>query len=258
MERRRNAGKRSDPKGDERLGSQLNDRVGRWVASTGIDPARAPTSSELEALFRGVPDPCRPGVNPRAVDAWERRHGFSLPDGLRRWLILSDGFYVKGPLIHPLSAIGPMVPFALMPDLVVQPESWFELGNPNVETVCIDLAYSWPGGGPPIFTSGDDQTRSRPRVIATSFEAWFLDLLRHGGREFWFDPDFQDLGDPWEAHRARTPAPPLPDRLRGLAERVIPLMKPGADDRSIASTLGITRGDVEALFRHLQHGPDGP
>ena len=43
-----------------------------------------------------------------------------------------------------------------MPDLVVQPESWFELGNPNVETICIDLAYRWPGGGYPIFTSGDD------------------------------------------------------------------------------------------------------
>ena len=22
--------------------------------------------------------------------------------------------------------------------------SWFELGNPNVETICIDLAYRWP------------------------------------------------------------------------------------------------------------------
>ena len=54
-----------------------------------------------------------------------------------------------------------MVPFARVPDLVVQPESWFELGNPNVETVCIDLAYRWPGGDCPIFTSGDDQTRSR-------------------------------------------------------------------------------------------------
>ena len=29
------------------------------------------------------------------------------------------------------------------------------------------------------------------------------------------------------------------------------------DDRTIASTLGISRGDVEALFRHLQHGPNG-
>ena len=52
-------------------------------------------------------------------------------------------------MIHPLSAIGPMVPFARMPGLVIQPESWFELGNPNVETVCIDLGYRWPGGGHP-------------------------------------------------------------------------------------------------------------
>jgi hypothetical protein len=32
-------------------------------------------------------------------------------------------------------------------------------------------------------------------------------------------------------------------------------MRPGADDRSIATSLGISRGDVEAIFRHLQHGP---
>src|SRR5438132_10816976 len=153
------------------MGSQLNDRVGRWVASTGIDPSRAPTAADLEARFRDLPDPCRPGADPTELDAWERRHGFALPDGLRAWLLLSNGFYLRGPLVHPISAIGPMVPFARVPELVVQPESWFELGNPNVETVCIDLAYRWPGGSPPVFTSGDDQSRSRPRVIAPGFEA---------------------------------------------------------------------------------------
>ncbi len=237
------------------MGSLLNDRVGRWVASTGVDPATVPSPSQLSALFQGLPDPCRPAADLREVEAWERRHGYGLPPGLRNWLIISNGFYLKGPLIHPLSAIGPMVPFARMPELVVQPESWFELGNPNVETVCIDLAYCWPGGGPPIFTSGDDQTRSRPRIIAPSFETWFVRLLHAGGREFWFEPGFHDLGDPWEAHRSQTPAPPLPDRLRGLTAQVIPLMRQGADDRSIATRLGITRNDVEALFRHLQHGP---
>jgi hypothetical protein len=241
------------------MGSQLNDRLGRWVASTGVEPARAPTESDLSARFQGVPDPCRPGADPRAIEGWERRHGFALPRGLRAWLLLSDGFYVGGPLIHPLSAIGPMVPFARMPGLLVQPESWFELGNPDRETVCIDLAYRWPGagGGAPIFTSGDDQTRSRPRLIADGFESWFLELLRRGGREYWFAPGFADLGDPWQAHREHTPAPPLPDRLRPLAARVLPLMGPGADERSIASSLGISTGDVEALFRHLQHGRNG-
>lgn len=237
--------------------SQLADRVGRWVESAGIDPAHAPTAAELAARFRGLPDPCRHGADPRAIDAWEARHGYALPRGLRAWLVLSNGFYVRGPLIHPLTAIGPMVPFARIPDLMVQPESWFELGNPNVETVCTDLAYRWPGAGQPIFTSGDDQTRSRPRVIAPGFEPWFLALLRTGGREFWFAPGFADLGDPWEAHRKHAPAPPLTDRLRLLAPRVRSMIRPGADDRSIASSLGITRGEVEAIFRHLQHGPNG-
>jgi len=239
------------------MGSELNDRVGRWVAAAGVDPTRAPTDSDLTAAFAGVADPCRPGADPREIDGWEERHGFALPRGLRAWLEISNGFYRGGPLIHPLSAIGPMVPFARVPDLLVQPESWLELGNPNVETVCIDLGYRWPGGDAPIFTSGDDQTGSRPRVIARGFEEWFLELLRQGGREYWFAPGFADLGDPWEAHRRYTPAPPLSARLRRLAPRVAPLIRPGADDRAIASSLGISRGDVETIFRHLQHGANG-
>src|SRR4051794_38380719 len=213
----------------ERMESPLNDLVGRWVASVGIDPALAPTPAALQEHFGPLSDPCRPGADPQQVEAWERRHGFRLPAGLRAWLRLSNGFYLNGPLIHPLSAIGPMVPFASVPDLLVQPESWFELGNPNVETVCIDLGYRWPGGDFPIFTSGDDQSHSRPRVIASSFESWFLEVLNRGGQEYWFEPGFVDLGAPWLEHRRHTPTPPLPDRLRPLAAHVLPLMRPGAD-----------------------------
>lgn len=234
--------------------SPLNDLVGRWVASVGINPKLVPAPIKLESHFGHAPAPYRPGADPQQINGWEQRHGYRLPEGLRAWLLLSNGFYLDGPLIHPLSAIGPMVPFARVPDLVVQPESWFELGNPNVETVCIDLAYRWPGGDFPIFTSGDDQSHSPPRMIATSFDSWFLEVLRRGGREYWFDPGFSPLGDPWVEHRRHTPVPPLPDRLRPLAAHVLPLMRPGADDRSIANSLGISRGDVEVLFRHLQHG----
>ncbi len=239
------------------MGSPLNDLVGRWAAMLGIDPSLVPTSAALQDRFDGVPDPCRPSASIPEIDAWERRYGFRLPVSLRAWLSLSNGFYLNGPIIHPLSGIGPMVPFAKVENLLVQPESWFELGNPNVETVCIDLAYRWPEGDCPIFTSGDDLSQSKPRIIASSFESWFLALLHHGGREYWFEPGYPDLGDPWDEHRRRTPAPPLPDRLRPLAPHVLPLMRPGADDRTIASSLGISRGDVEALFRHLQHSfPD--
>jgi hypothetical protein len=239
------------------MGSELNDQIGRWVAAAGIDPSRLPTDADLAAKFAGVVDPCRAGADPREIRGWERRHGFALPHSLRAWLEISNGLYVDGPLIHPLSAIGPMVPFARVPQLLVQPESWFELGNPNVETVCIDLGYGRPGAGGPIFTSGDDQTGSRPRVIARGFDDWFVELLHHGGREWWFDPPLVDLGDPWEAHRRNAPTPPLPDRLRRLAPRVAPLIRPGADERSIATSLGISRSDVELIFRHLQHGPNG-
>lgn len=235
------------------MGSPLNDLVRRWVASVGIDPTLAPTPADLDAHFGPFADPCRPGADPQQIRAWEQRHGFRLPAGLRNWLLLSNGFYLSGPLIHPLSAIGPMVPFARVPDLLVQPESWFELGNPNIETVCIDLAYTWPGGDFPIFTSGDDESHSPPRVISSSFDGWFLEVLNRGGREYWFESGFTDLGDPWIEHRRHTPKPPLPDRLRPLAAHVLPLMRPGVDDRSIASSLGISRGDVETIFRHLQH-----
>ena len=233
----------------------LGELLASWCGLAGVDPRCLPAPGALAASLG--PDPCRAPAEGRAVASWERRHGARLPRGLRAWLTLSDGFYRNGPLIHPLTAIGPMIPFARVPDLVVQPESWFELGNPGPETVCIDLAYRWPGGCCPVFASGDDDRGIPPRIIAPGFTAWFLRLLHAGGREYWLDPAFVPLGDPWREHRSRTPVPPLADRLLPLAPRVLPLMHPGADERSIASDLGISRIELEAIFRHLQHAPVG-
>jgi hypothetical protein len=146
-----------------------------------------------------------------------------------------------------------MIPFARVPEMIVQPESWFELGNPNLQTVCIDLAYRLPGGGHAIFTSGDDAGGSPPRIIARSFEEWFLELLRQGGREYWFDPDFEGHGAPWLSHRRHAPRPHLSDGLRRLADRVAALAHAGTDEREIAERLGLSRADVELILRHLQH-----
>jgi hypothetical protein len=238
---------------------RLEDLVAQWAEAAGVDASLLPSATSLRRQFSGAngEEPTRAGVERHRLDAWEDGHGHRLPRGLRAWLLLSDGFYWNGPLIHPLSAIGPMIPFARVPDLVIQPESWFELGNPQTESICIDLGYTWPGGDCPIFTSGDDHRNSAPVLIAPGFDAWFLKLLHAGGREYWFDPGYATMGDPWTEHRLRTPAPPLPERLLPLASRIRPLMHPGADDRSIAMSLGISRGDVEVLFRHLQHA-DGP
>jgi hypothetical protein len=239
------------------MAGQLRELVSCWMAWGGIDEGLAPSPEQIGAGFASVAEPCRPGADPRLIAGWEHRHGFRLPSGLRAWLMLSNGLYQDGPLIHPISAIGPMIVFSRIHDLVIQPESWFELGNPNVETICIDLAYRWPGGGNPVFTSGDESSGSASRIIARSFEEWFLEILRHGGREFWFDRDFVDLGDPWQAHRRYTPQPELPDRLKSFVGRLVPLMRARVDEREIAHLLQLEHSDLELLFRHLQHGtPD--
>jgi len=235
------------------MAAPLEELVKCWIAWGGIDDRLVPAPAALAKGFAAYPEACRPGAEPQAIADWEARHGHRLPAGLRAWLMLSNGLFGTGPLIHPISAIGPMIPFARVPELIVQPESWFELGNPNLQTICIDLAYRLPGGGCPIFTSGDDASQSHPRIIARGFEEWFLELLRQGGREYWFDPGFVDFGDPWHAHRLHVANPPLSGRLGPFADRVAQLLSSGADERDIVTSLGISRADVELILRHLQH-----
>jgi hypothetical protein len=230
----------------------LAELVKLWLEWGQFDPTLAPDPAALEAGFPESFEPTRPAADPSTIAAWEERHGFRLPAGLRAWLMLSNGLYRGGPLIHPISAIGPMIPFATVPDMIVQPESWFELGNPNLQTVCIDLSYRLPDGGNPIFTSGDDTLKSPPRIIAPSFEQWFLNLLHQGGREFWFDPGFADLGEPWTLHRLHAPHPALPTRLAPYLDRVESLRNDRLEEREIANRLGLTSPDVELLLRHVQ------
>ncbi len=146
-------------------------------STSGLHPSRGALEQRVsrERAFVST------GGGSAAIADWEERHGYQLPHGLQAWLRLSNGLFGGGPYIHPITAIGPMVPFARVPGMVVQPESWFELGNPNRQTICIDLAYRLPGGSYPIFTSGDDEMGSPPRIIARSFEEWFLELLRQRG-----------------------------------------------------------------------------
>ncbi|WP_435016467.1 SMI1/KNR4 family protein [Tundrisphaera sp. TA3] len=243
------------------MGHELANLVGRWCDAVGVDAASRPTLAQLALGFPGGLEDrpcCRPGTTPAKLLSWERRYGFLLPGSLKAWLLLSDGLGgPNGPYIHPLSGIGPMVPFARVPGLVIQPESWFELGNPHVETVCIDLAYRWPGGDSPLFTSGDDETGSAPRIMSSGFADWFLRLLRGGGAEYWFAPGFVPLGDPWAEHRLRAPTPPLAEWLRRKLPDALPLVTRGLDDRALAEALGIGFEDAEAIVRHLQHAPLG-
>ena len=98
---------------------------------------------------------------------------------------------------------------------------------------------------------------SSPRIIARSFDEWFLELMHQGGREYWFDPGSADHGDPWQLHRRHVAHPALPGRLRRFTDRVAALLHAGTDELQIATELGLSRGDVELIFRHLQHGGQG-
>ncbi|MFO0956386.1 MAG: SMI1/KNR4 family protein [Isosphaeraceae bacterium] len=210
-------------------------------------------------LNGSITEALRPPASLADIRNWERRYGYVLPGSLRDWLMISNGLNGHdGPLVHPLTAIGPMIPFARVPNLLVQPESWFELGNPGCETVCIDLGYRWPGGDFPIFASGDDELGTCPRIVATGFGDWLGRLLQGGGEAYWLEPEFPTLGDPWELHRRYVPVPHLPDHLRPLAHRVAPLLGDEADERAIARELGISTPDVEILIRYIQHSPAGP
>lgn len=221
--------------------------LARWASASGLDANRLLDAAELRLACRGPASAAR-------LDDWERRHGYRLPRGLRAWLLISNGLHGGSPIIHPIEAIGPMVAFAHVPGLIVQPESWFELGNPTEsETVCVDLAYRWPGGDFPIFASGDDQVGSAPRLIAASFDEWFIGFVEAGGRPYWLDDGHAGLGDPWEEHRRRTPAPRLASRLSRLIAIATPLVGPGRDERVLARELDISRSDAEALIRFLQH-----
>jgi hypothetical protein len=225
---------------------------------------RPPADSFLQRLESLGIQPAPAGASPGDLEAWESRHGFDLPNGLRSWLLLADGLEGRtGPLIHPLRAIGPMIRFNHPPgDPLIQPESWYEFGNPGAETVCLDLAYVWPTphGDAPVFTSGDDQTQAPPLLIAESFDVWLLRMLAAEGRSYWQEADFHPLGDPWTEHRRRTLPPPLPSRLRPLASAARDHLARAdtSNDRQVADMLGISTADLEILFRHLQHQPPPP
>ena len=229
--------------------------IHRWAVACEISVELLPSDRYLVDHFGSDDESLRPPQHADRLRAWEHRHDVHLPPSLRAWLLISNGFYRSLPLVHPLEAIGPMVLFGELPGIWVQPESWFELGNPNVETIGVDLAYHWPdrNGDCPIITSGDRASRTSPKVIATGFAAWFLQLLEHGGAEFWLKPGFQPLGDAWLEHRHHAPRPTLPSHLSQAVLAVERMMIEAADERNIAQSLDLDILDIEQILRYLQH-----
>ncbi len=239
------------------MANTIAETVRRWAQICAIPREYVPSAQRLLDGFGTGESSLRPPLEPAELRSWELRYDVVLPPSLRAWLLISNGFYRDMPLVHPLSAIGPIVLFGYLPGMFIQPETWYELGNPNVETIGVDLAYHWPDprGDCPIFTSGDQSLRKAPRVIAHSFTAWFLRLLEQGGREFWMEPGFQPLGDAWSEHRKNVPQPSLPTHLKVVTEKVERLIEGETDERTMIRTLDLQPSELEQILRHLQHRP---
>ena len=221
----------------------------------GSTPRLAPDPVALEAGFPDGPGalPARAPIR-ATIAAWEERHGYRLPAGPAGLAAALQRPLSLGAADPPDLGDRPDDPVRPRARMIVQPESWFELGNPNLQTVCIDLAYRLPGGGHPIFTSGDDASGSPPRIIARELRG-VVPRAAAAGRaaNTGSTPDFEDFGEPWPSHRRHAPGPRLSDGLRRVADRVPPLIRAGADEREIAVRLGLSRPDVELILRHLQH-----
>ena len=198
---------------------------------------------------RVVPPGCR---SPPIAD-WEDRHGYQLAARPAAWLRLSNGLFGGGPLIHPITAIGPMIPFARVPEMLVQPESWFELGNPDRRR----SASTWPiACRAAAIRSSRPATMSRAARPGSSRKAsrsGFSSCCGKGGGNTGLTAGFADFGDPWQSHRRHVAHPRLSHRLRLSPSRSPACCTQAADERMIASGLGLSRCDVESIFRHLQH-----
>ena len=221
------------------MAGSLEELVRCWIAGEGSIRAWRPTAAALEAGFPRAPESCRPGADPRAIDAWEERHGYRLA---RRAAGLADALERSVPLaarlIHPISAIGPMIPFARVPDLIVQPESWFELGNPNVaDRLHRPGAIVCPGGGFPIFTSGDDAAASPPADHRAQLRGLVSRAAAAGGPRILVRPRFRR---PWRPLAVAPAARRRPRRCPTGSARSpavsCPLLARGADERVIAAT----------------------
>lgn len=235
----------------------LSDAIERWGVESGLPRGALPDRETLRRWFPGL---ARAGATSAELADWEERFGHALPESLRGWLRISNGFPANGSIVHPLRAIGPMVAFSGPGDPFLQPESWFELGNPSSEseTICVDLGYTWPGGDRdhPIFVSGNAERGWAPRVVASGFGEWFLGLIRAGGREYWRgEGACPGLGDPWECHRRLAPMPELPAGLAVHEERLGAWLRRGAavEERALGQALGLDAESVELLLRRYQH-----
>ena len=91
------------------MAESLEYLVKMWANEARVSHSLLPASRKIREQFARVAGRgcVREGASLERIEAWEREHGYALPEGLRCWLRRSDGFYGRGgPLVHPLRRLG--------------------------------------------------------------------------------------------------------------------------------------------------------
>lgn len=225
----------------------------RKAVSTGGEPMLPSVEHRQEPDDRTVV--LGPPVPESALTNWETTHGYHLPFGLKRWLMISDGLMVDDVRwIHPIRCIGPTVRFRPGNMLLQQPPSWYEFGNPYDSPVNMDLVVDQDGfdGKTPIFTSVSEADDSF-RVIARNFSQWFLRVIDAGFRPFWnFDEDAERI-DPVDLHYASLQPPKLPPKLCLLCVSVGDQLRNGIDERELMKKHELNRSELEMIISAYQY-----
>ena len=181
-----------------------------WVVGSrrrGSTPRRVPTPAELDARFRGLPDPCRPGADPRASTPGSGGTGSPCPRACAPGCRSPTASTAGGPADPPALGDrpdGPVRPGARAGgparELVRagQPERRDRLHRPRLPLAAAATARS----SPRATTSAEPPPADRRRASRLVPR-----LLREGGREYWFDPGFRRPGRPLAERTAPRPGP---------------------------------------------------
>ena len=136
----------------------------------------------------------------------------------------------------------------------IQPESWFELGNPNLETDLHRPRLSLAGRRLPALHLGRRRTSKPPEADRPRVHRLVPAAPPPRGAEYWFDPGFSPSATPGSSTAGRSPRPPA--RSAPTARPQDPRAgRPGARRALDRLGPGDLRADVEAILRHLQHAP---
>lgn len=226
----------------------LND----WLAYAGLGPLAPEVETQIRERIDAQTIKLDRPATPEQVAAWEESHGFKLPEGLKRWLLFSNGLSVDGSQwIHPLRSIGPTVRFSPSSRLLMQPSTWYEFGNPNETPVNFDGVSN--DHEAVIFIVGDETHDNPPRIIARSFNQWFSQLISTNFAEFWHDRYRYHLGDPVQSHYERREPIRLAPRLCKLCKPVGEELLRGTSERSVMKNFEINRDEMEQIIDVFQY-----